>query len=201
MVNYSNNAISIGADGSLVQNDSGWDDLRFPFIGRNIDVASGRIGYDYAELGINFADNSRYAATEQVSMICQLAHSYKLESPVTPHLHWAQSSADIPNWLFVYRKYLNGAAVPGGWVEAILSSHVHTYTAGTILQLSTFPAIDMSGMTDLSGFIDCKLFRDTLNTSTLFGGADPLTGNALVKEFDIHFQQDTPGGSAQELVK
>ena len=113
MVNYSNNAISIGDDGNLVLNDTAWDDLRFPFIGRNIDVASGRIGYDYAELGINFADNSRYAATEQVSMIAQFSHAYKFESAVTPHLHWVQSSADIPNWLFVYRKYLNSEAVPG----------------------------------------------------------------------------------------
>ena len=114
MVNFSNNAITIGADGNPVQNDTGWDDNRFPFIGRNIDVASGRISHDYAELGINFADNSRYATTEQVSMICQLPHSYKFESTVVPHLHWAQSSADIPNWLFVYRKYLDGDAVPGG---------------------------------------------------------------------------------------
>ncbi len=194
-------ALKVGPDGNLVQNNPGWDDIRFPFIGRNIDVASGRISHDYTELGINFADNSRYAATEQISMIAQFSHSYKFESSVTPHLHWVQSSADIPNWLFVYRKYLNGAAVPGGWVEAILASHVHTYTAGTILQLSLFPSIDMTGFDALSGFIDCKLFRDTPNTSTLFPGADPLVGDALAKEFDIHFQQDTPGGSAQELVK
>lgn len=201
MVNYANNAITIGADGNLVQNNTGWEDVKFSFIGERIDISSGRIDYNYTELGIDYADNSRYAVTEQVSMICQLPHAYELESSISPHLHWVQSHANVPNWLLVYRKYRNGDAVPGAWVEAILSSHAFAYTAGTILQKSAFPVIDMTGMDSLSGFIDFKLFRDTPNTSTLFGGADPLVGDALAKEFDIHIQIDAPSGSEQELVK
>lgn len=49
----------------------------------------------------------------------------------------------------------------------------------------------------VSDFIDIEVTRDTDNTSTLFAGADPLTGNALLKAFDIHLQQDASGSMAE----
>ena len=186
-------------DNAIRYDDTVWDDEKFPFIGQRIDTTSGRLGYDYTELGIFFADNARYAATEQVSMVSQLSHKWKLESAVYPHFHWFQSSANIPNFLLEYRKYKNGDSVPSTWVKAV-STPVFTYTSGTILQISVFPAVDMTGIDSVSLFTDYKFYRDTLNDSGEFAGADPLTGNALVKEFDVHFEIDT-AGSRQEYVK
>ncbi len=200
MVNYADNSLTIGSDGNLHQNDTGWDDLRFPFFGRRMDVTSGRLDYNYTELGIDFADNCLVRYQEQIGMIAQLQHSYKYESDIRPHLHWLQSSANVPNWLLSYRVYENGATPPS-WTDAAYSSHAFAYSSGTILQITHFPTIDMTGINSVSAFIDFKMYRDTTNSSTLFGGADPLEGNALAKEFDIHFQIDTPCGSATELVK
>ncbi len=192
-------SITTTGDNAIEYEDTLWDDMRFPFIGRNIDTTSGRLDYDYAEMGVNFQSNARYAVTEQVSCICQMHHDYKLESQIHPHLHWFQNANNIPNWLLVYRKYRNGDAVPSTWVEAV-STPVVSYTSGTILQISNFPLIDMTGIDTVSGFVDFKLYRDTANASGLFAGADPYSGSALSKEFDIHYQRDMPG-SRSEFTK
>ena len=178
--------------------DVKWDDMRFPVVGRNLDTTSGRIDYNYTELGVDFADNARFAETEQISIICQLQHDYELGTDVDPHIHWLQSSADMPNWLLQYRVYNNGET-PGAWQTVKWLDNKFTYTSGTILQITDFPDIDMSSIDGVSSFIDFKLFRDTLNTSTLFDGADPLTGTALLKEFDIHYRRDASGSTMEYL--
>ncbi len=180
--------------------NAAWDDLRFPFIGRRIDVASGRIDYDYTELGINFAVNSRYAVTEQVSMICQMHHNWRQGSELRPHLHWIQKQAAFPNWLLEYRMYDNGELPPVVWTKAVIATNVFTYVATDILQMSSFPAIDASSLSEVSAFIDFKLFRDTVDGSGEFGGADPVGTPVLAKEFDVHFMIDSLG-STTELVK
>jgi len=200
MTNYANNSITLGADGNLVQNDTGFEDLRFPLIGRRMSTAAGHLDYNYAELGVDYDDSSRLHNADALDFVCQLEHSYKFESTIYPHLHWAQSHANIPNWLIGYRVYENGAAIPGTWDYA-KGTEVAAYSSGTILQITNFTPITMSGIDSLSAIIDFKLYRDTSNTSTLFAGGDPLSGDALAKEFDVHFQKDTPCGSAQEYVK
>jgi len=85
------------------------------------------------------------------------------------------------------------------WDDAI---QLHAYSSGTIMQTSTASIeIDLTGATGgqlaVSDFIDIEVTRDTDNTSTLFAGADPLTGNALLKAFDIHLQQDASGSMAE----
>jgi hypothetical protein len=110
-----------------------------------------------------------------------------------------QSSADIPNWLLVYRYYDNGETPPA-WTEVKYTGHAFEYTSGTIMQLTEFGDITPSTLTGVSSIIDFKLYRDTSNDSTLFDGADPLTGNALAKEFDIHYQRDMLG-SRTEYIK
>ncbi len=177
-----------------------WDDLRFPFIGRNIDTSSGRIDYNYTELGVDFQDNSRLAETEQISMIVQFPHGWKTGSVISPHLHWVQSSSNIPNWLISYRWYDNGDTIPSTWTNAPYGTHAFTYTSGSIMQLTEFDITVPVGIDAVSSMLDIKFYRDTNNTSTEFAGADPLTGNALAKEFDIHYQIDQ-SGSRTEYVK
>ena len=44
------------------------------------------------------------------------------------------------------------------------------------------------------------LFRDTGNSSTLFSGSDPVSGDVTIKYNDSHAQFDDYG-SRQEIVK
>ena len=183
-----------GSNGNLVAPPQ-WEDERFDFTGRRIDISAGRIDYNYAELGIDFQDNALYP-TDLIGIIDQMHHRWKLESEIRPHLHWMQSGANLPNWLLRYRIYRNGDSPPA-WTNAAYTSNLFTYTAGTILQIAEFPAIDMTGIDTVSAFVDFKMYRDTTNASGLFAGADPLVGDALSKEFDIHYQVDSSGSTAE----
>lgn len=177
-----------------------WDDLRFPFMGQKLDTSSGRIDYNFAELGVDFADNARYAVTEQISIIAQFGHDWKTGSAISPHIHWAQSSADMPNLLIEYRWYDNGDLIPATWTKVAVGDNAFAYSSGTLAQLSEFDITVPVGIDAVSSLLEIKFFRDVANDSTLFSGSDPLTGNALVKEFDIHYQRDS-NGSNQEYYK
>jgi hypothetical protein len=179
--------------------DPAWDDARFPFFGRQLDISAGHLTYDITNLGVNFDDTSRNNDLDQIGIIAQMHHDYAIGTEVRPHVHWMQSAAAIPNMLLKYRIYDQGEA-PGAWVLAATTGQAFTYTSGTILQISSWPAINMSTITGVSGFLDIKVYRDTANGSTLFAGADPLTGDWLAKEFDLHYQIDSIG-SGEEYTK
>ena len=174
-----------------------WDDLKFPATGLNLDSAATRYSVDTTELGTSFHSDARYT-NEQLGMVVQLPHAWKEGTILKPHIHWIQNQAAVPNWLMAYRVYNNGE-VPGAFSFSMIDNTVFTYTSGSICQISGFPDIDMYGLT-ISSIIDIKLWRDTANTSTLFAGADPVATDALLKEYDIHYQLDS-NGSVQEYVK
>lgn len=190
-----------------IQGGGVWWDEKMPLIGQRIDTTSGRIGYNYTENFLFFADNARYAATEQISISTQVNHDWLIGTNLRPHIHWAQSSANIPNMVLGYRVWDNGAAIPPTWTLMIPaasggrpSAHVFTYTAGTIGQITTFGEIDMSSITGLSANLQFKIWRDTDLGSGEYAGADPLVGNWLVAEFDYHYQRDAMG-SQGEIMK
>jgi hypothetical protein len=175
-----------------------WDDAKYPFFGRQLDTSAGHLDYDIAELGVNFNDTSRYNDLDQIGIIAQKTHKWKAGTVLKPHIHWMQSNAAIPNMLLKWRVTNNGEAV-GSWNLAATASQAFIYTAGTILQISTWPEINTTGV-DLSSIFDFKIYRDSSDTSGEFGGADPLTGNWLAKEFDFHFQINSLG-SREEYAK
>ena len=178
--------------------DDRWEDLRFPFTGNRIDISSGRIDYDYEECTVDFATNARYD-DEPVCFIIQMPHAWSEGTAVRPHLHWLQEEDDDPNWLLRYRTIANGGA-PGSWTNTDPSTlRTYTYSSGTLLQITKFPEISMTGL-KISDFIDCILFRDQSNSSGEFSSSDTYSVAAKAKEFDIHYQVDSDG-SSQEYVK
>ena len=58
---------------------------------------------------------------------------------------------------------------------------------GSILQIVSFPDISASGIDTVSSVLDIKLYRDD----------NIVTGDILVKEFDIHFQIDSLGSDLE----
>jgi hypothetical protein len=188
--------IPLNITGGNKVNPSQWDDLSSQGFGNSIDTTTGRIGFDYDDLAVFFADNARYAATEQYSTAPQTFHRQKIGVPVYPHVHWLQNQNAEPNWLLEYRVYGNGQS-PGAYTAVASEGMVFTYSSETIMQISTFGTIDMSSITGVSATIDLKLYRDAANDSTLFSGADPYTGNALLKFCDLHVQIDAAGSNSQ----
>lgn len=175
-----------------------WDDLKFPATGQGIDTTTGRISYNYTDLGVTFANNARYTE-EVIGHIIQMPHAWQEGSTIHPHIHWLQSQAEVPNFMIEYRLYNNGETPPAVWTKVKYDNTVFPYTSGTILQITGLPEINMSDIR-ISGFVDIKLYRDTANASSLFSGSDPVGTNVTIKELDIHYLSDT-NGSRHEYIK
>jgi len=176
---------------------SNWDDLRFPLTGQRLTVSAGRLDYNFTELTVDFSATARYP-NEPVCMVAQMPHAKRFGSAVSPHLHWIQTSEDVPNWLMAYRWYNNGAAVPSTFTLAAASYEAFTYTSGDMMQITEFPMIKPPSQENVSSILDIRLYNDSGNASTLFDDAAAVIGEA--KEFDLHYEIDSVG-SGTEYVK
>lgn len=163
-----------------------WDDLRFPAT-RIRQGATAKPDFDITNMGLLFPQND---ATEIAYIIGQMPHSYVLESALHPHIHYLQDEAQEPIFKLDYRIYKNGENPTGSFTTITANNFLFTYTSGSIMQLLSWPDIDMTGIDTVSAIIEFKLYRDD----------NIVTGDILVKEFDIHYQIDGEG-SRQEYVK
>lgn len=177
--------VTTSNDGITYQ-DSYWDDMRFPAT-RLRQGVSIKPDFDETNLGLLFPQND---ATEIVYIIAQLPHSYKHETSLKPHLHYVQDEAAEPVFKIDYRWYENGADPTGSFTTITANTFAFTYTSGSIMQIISFPEISGSGIDSVSSILDIKLYRDD----------NVVTGDILVKEFDIHYEIDTPG-SRDEFAK
>ena len=178
-----------------------WDDEKVAAIGLNPD--SSRIDFDFTNGCVSFQNNARYP-DEPLCHPYQLPHKWLEGSEIRPHIHWGQQSINEPNWLLAYKVIGNGDAftVETDYTNYIFRkkvSNAFTYTDGALMQITQFGGIDMTGykLSDLIAFV---LFRDSLNTSGLFSGADPSSLDELLFYFDVHIQV-SDWGSRQEYVK
>ena len=169
-----------------------WDDLRAPLTGQQLTISAGRLDYDFTQCVVGFSATARYPQ-EPIAMTFEFQHAKYLGGAVTPHLHWVQAKNAIPNWLIAYRWYNNGSDPTGAFTLAIPDSSIFTYSSGSIMQLTNWLPIAAPANETLSSVLDVILYRDSANASTLFTGADPYTGSAAAKEFDIHYQRDSIG--------
>lgn len=163
-----------------------WEDLRFPATTLRQGVTT-KPDFDATNLGLLFPQND---ATEIAYLIAQLPHARKNGSNIRPHVHFIQTSALEPVWKIDYRWYKNGEAPTGSFTTLICDSPVFAYTSGDMLQICAFDEIDGSGIDTVSSILDIKLYRDD----------NVVSGDILLKEFDIHYQIDQLG-SRQEFVK
>lgn len=161
-----------------------WDDLRFPFSLQR-QGATGKPDFDYTNMGLLFPQND---ATEIVYIIGQMPHDWKIGSSIHPHIHWVQDSSDIPGFEVAYRIYENGTDPTGGFTTLTTLTEMHTYASGSILQVSKWPLIDMSSITEISALVEFKVYRDD----------NVISGDVLGKEFDIHYQKDSLGAYTEE---
>jgi hypothetical protein len=168
-----------------------WDDLRAPATALRLDSAATRYSFDSTNVGVLFNDDARYTE-EQITVLFQMPHRWKLNSEVRLHFHWIQNQNASPNWLGAYRYYGNNQCCPSTWVEVAAITPEFTYTSGDLSQVNRIANFTPANL-DLSGMVEIKFWRDTANLSGKFAGADPYVGQALLKEIDLHYKIDGTG--------
>lgn len=171
---------------NLVRDGIVWSDLKFPAT-RIRQGATSKPDFDITNLGLLFPQND---ATEIAYIIAQIPHEWAFGTGLRPHIHYVQDEAQEPVFKIDYRWYKNGEDPTGGFTTLTASNFVFTYTSGSILQVVSFPEIDGTGIDTLSSMLDIKLYRND----------NVVTGDVLVKEFDIHYIIDSLG-SRQEYIK
>lgn len=179
--------MSIHVNGARVNSPYVWDDLRFPATAA-IQGQTSEPAYDFTNNGLLFPEGD---ATEKAHIVAQLPHKWKLRSVLRPHIHFVQSSSNTPTFVMDYRWYKNGGDPTTSFTSITASNFVFDYPgSGSILQITTFPEIDGSDIDTVSSMIDIQIYRNDSD----------VTGDVLVKEFDIHIPIDDDG-SDEEFVK
>jgi hypothetical protein len=83
-----------------------------------------------------------------------------------------------------YRWYNIGDTVPATFTRIeTVDCTAKPYTSGNLHQIAEWDAIDGTGKTE-SSILDIIIFRKV---------STGLNGTILMKDFDIHFQQNKPG--------
>jgi hypothetical protein len=161
---------------------SAWRDEQFEAT-RIRQGATAKPDFDTTNLGLLYPQND---PTEVSYIIHQFNHDWKLETDLEPHLHYVQDEATTPVFKIDYRWYKNSEDPTVAFTTlstADGAGPVFTYTSGSILQILRFPVISGTGFDALSTMMDIKLYRDD----------NVVTGDVLVKEFDIHAEFDAHG--------
>jgi hypothetical protein len=163
-----------------------WDDLRIPLTRDRQGVAA-KPDYDFTNMGLLFPNGD---PSEIVYIQTQMPHRMLLGSDLYPHIHFVQDVVQQPTFKLDYRWYENNGDPTGGFTTITATSFMFSWTSGSILQIAVWDPIDGSGIDSVSSMLDIKLYRDDV----------VVAGDVLAKEFDMHYQIDTPG-SPQEYYK
>ena len=179
------------ADGTLLfaGNATVWEDMRAPATAINPPGVEGDPDWDATNIGWLFDA----AGIEILYIVFQVPHSYKEGTDLYPHVHWQPTTTNTDDvlWKIDY-KWTNINATDAGSttpVELLAAGN------GTALkhQMDSFTALSGTNKT-ISSILTIKLSRMGNDED------DTYTGDALLKEFDIHYQIDTVG-SRTELAK
>lgn len=162
-----------------------WDDFRFsstninpPGLGSDPDIDN--------TFGVFLFDPSQ---TEFIFVQMQMPHEWKEESLLYPHVHWMKSSSAGGNvyWQLEYRWAPIGGVMDGSWTTLASSTTNNTDNDTQYEHLTTsLGPIDSTGKI-ISDMIVMKLSR--------IGGdaADTYGADAMLLEFDVHYQVDSRG--------
>lgn len=172
-------------------NSAYWDDLRFPANGIAIGAFSNPPGVE-TDTGLLLFNG--VATNETIAVLAQLSHSWKEESLLGPHLHWKKTTdaAGDVVWTFRY-KWITFDELETAWSELETAIDVNVVDSTQKEIISFFPDIVTTGRS-ISDMLLIQLGR----TPGVAG--DTYTADALLYEFDIHFQKDYPG-SLQPYIK
>lgn len=183
------------ADGTYkaVGSASTYDDLLGDVT--RLQVSGVGIAFDNTENALNFQRTANLS--DYVISNYQVRHRWKAGSVVYPHIHFEQAQNQVPNFLIRYRWQRNGQAKTTAWTDYKCNTPAFTYSSGTLDQICHGAAITPPTGYSISDIIQCRIFRDNANNSTVFTGADPYTTDVLVTGIDIHIEEDTLGSRTE----
>jgi len=168
--------------------DSGWDDAILFFVGKNLDVSTGRVDFDLDRVALKFQANA--TETDGIVYTYQLLHKQVGTPELRPHAHlWEETTSDM-GWKMKYRICKNFDTV-GAWSAEQSCTYDIARTAtpsetNPYINIVVFPAIDISSL-NVSDLIDVKFYRD-----------DSVNENAWLKQADFHVQTKKLTGSEAE---
>lgn len=155
------------------------EDLRFPATLLRQGALT-KPDFDYTNVGLLFPQND---PAEVAFIIGQLPHAaalhprtYLAGTSIIPHIHYRQTGSSVPVFKLDYKWFNNGEAEPASFTTITTTGVKFTYTSGNFAQMLMFPAIDGTGKHTSSNLV-MKLYRDD----------NVVTGDVLVREFDIHY--------------
>jgi hypothetical protein len=156
-----------------------YEDLRFPATPGLINPVTSKPDYDYTNIGYLFDP----ASAEYIYLIAQMPHDWVAGSTIYPHFHWMPTSTNTGNvyWVMVY-KWTNIDATDASSnsnISAIAPADGTAYKH----QLTDLSTIAGTGKTS-SSILSIILYRYANHVN------DTYTGDALLKEFDIHYLKD-----------
>jgi len=181
-------------DGTLyfAGNVANFDDWAFP-LNQSKQGSNLKPDFDFTNNGYLFPQND---TGEVVYFSSITSHRMQIKEGTNwyPHIHFVQDGATVPVFEYRIKLAAAGEAIPAwsAWI-ATDGDLVFPYVSGSIHQILQFPMFDSYalGATSFASLIDIQLRRND----------NVVTGDVLVKQFDIHVLWDSPLGSGQEFVK
>ena len=184
---------------TLSGDGTSWGDMVTPLT-RTQQGANNKPDFDTGRIGLLFPGGGD--TSEKVYLTFQFQHNKKMNTFISPHVHYVQGVTGTPIFEYYYKWYSPGAIIPhtGTWStgttaagsRAVFSYGTGTAASGTIMQIAEFPDVPYpAGLTEgVSSHFDMILWR---NDSV-------VSGDVLVKSVDLHYEIDA-FGSDDEYTK
>lgn len=148
------------------------------------------------EGSVTVKTTARYP-TDYLTANWQLNHDWLPGTVIYPHIHWWQTTVNVPHWILAYRWQAQGQAKVTDWLDTPWNINVFPY-AGTLNQITRFPSITPpANYGQVSDIVQVRLYRDVTNVSTLFDGAETSPVDQDVLNLDVHMQVDMLGSDAE----
>lgn len=164
-----------------------WEDLRFPASTINPAGSTNPADVDNTYGWLVFGKEGIQICAVQV----QIPHAWKEGSVLRPHIHWMKSTSTSGNvyWRLEYRWVGIGDVMDDSWTT--LNATVPTISDGNTQYkhaLTQCGDISATGKT-VSDMLVMRLSRQSTQPT------DTYNGDAILLEFDIHYQVDSFGSN------
>jgi hypothetical protein len=146
--------------------------------------------YDFTNRGLLFPQND---PSEYVQILDQMSHTKLLGAGLKLHVHFIQTTSDLPIFKCDYKFWNNGDEVPGS--DTTISTAdgegpVHVFTSNPILQIIRFPEIPAPQNEGVSAHFEFNLYRDD----------NLISGDVLGKYIDYHYLKVAQGSPEEYFL-
>jgi len=142
--------------------------------------------FDFAEVGYAFDP----ALDETIYITAQMPHAWAAGTDLKPHIHWMTQAAGDVVWQLEYRWTNVGEVAAVSFTSTTAWTPVFTWSSGMLHNITSMGTISGTGKS-LSSMLQIKVTR--LGTD----GADTYGIDALMIEFDLHYQIDKLGSETE----